>query len=112
MDKDLQIIEMIIEELNIAESMLRGISVEEFLSNEKLKKAIYISIINIGELANNISNKIQVQNRHINWSKISGFRDIATKKYKTIKMEDIYTTVTQDFPLLINNMSLLKNKIK
>ena len=31
------------------------------------------------------------------WKVITGFRDIAAHKYQTLRMEDVYETVTVDF---------------
>lgn len=32
------------------------------------------------------------------WKNIAGFRDIATHKYQTLRMEDVYETTVTDFP--------------
>ena len=36
----------------------------------------------------------------IPWKNIAGFRDIAAHKYQTLRMEDVYETVSSDFPVL------------
>lgn len=36
---------------------------------------------------------------------IAGFRDIAAHKYQTLKMEDVYLTVKNDFPVFQAQLS-------
>ncbi|MBO6229128.1 MAG: DUF86 domain-containing protein [Ruminiclostridium sp.] len=44
------------------------------------------------------------------WKAIAGLRDIAAHKYQTLRMEDIYNTVTMDLPDLKEKIiSILNN---
>ena len=38
------------------------------------------------------------------WKEIAGFRDIAAHKYQTLRMEDVFETITVDFPALHQNL--------
>lgn len=84
----------------MAQEMLGNQSYTEFECNEMLKRAICMTVINIGELVKNLSDDCRRAYRTIPWKEIAGFRDIAAHKYQTLRMEDVYETVTTDFPFL------------
>ena len=92
-------------EISIAQKMLGNSSYTEFESNELLKRAICMTVINIGELVKNLSEDFKLSHRAIPWREIAGFRDIAAHKYQTLRMEDVYETVTTDFPMLFEQLS-------
>ena len=48
--KDKIAIEKIIAELNVADDLVQGISLEDFMSDERTKRAVCMTVINIGEL--------------------------------------------------------------
>lgn len=77
--------------------MMKGKSLEEFENDEMLKRAVCMTVINIGELVKNVSDETRKNNRQIPWKAAAGFRDIAAHKYQTLKMRDVYQTVTTDF---------------
>lgn len=105
--RDMIIIQKIISEITIGEQMLGDISYDDFLTDEKLKRAIAMTVINIGELTKNISQETREQFSHIPWKAISGMRDLAAHKYQTLRMEDVYQTAKYDFPDLKTSLSEL-----
>lgn len=105
--RDEMILRKVLSEISVADQMLHGASFEEFQSNEMLKRAICMTVINIGELVKNLSDDCKKLDRSIPWKAIAGFRDIAAHKYQTLKMEDVYETVTVDFPELYQNIQRL-----
>ena len=98
--RDTIILKKVMSEISIAQKMLGEISYTEFESNELLKRAICMTVINIGELVKNLSDEFRLNHRSVPWKEIAGFRDIAAHKYQTLRMEDVYETVTVDFPTL------------
>lgn len=72
---------------------------EEFLANEVVKRAIAMTAINIGELVKTVTMELREQYPEIPW-RPAGMRDLAAHKYATLRMEDIYSTVTTNFPKL------------
>lgn len=72
--------------------------------NEMLKRAVCMTVINIGELVKNITDDTRREYKQIPWKAIAGFRDIAAHKYQTLKMEDVFQTVMVDFPELKTNL--------
>ena len=82
----------------MAEKLLQGIVLEEFLGDERTKRAICMTVINVGELVKVITEDTRDKYKQIAWREAAGFRDIAAHKYQTLNMDDVYTTVKQDFP--------------
>lgn len=98
--RDAIILKKIISEINVAAEMLGTADVDTFMSDEKLKRAVGMTVINIGELVKSISEDTRLAYKEIPWKAIAGMRDIAAHKYQTLRMEDVYNTVVMDFPNL------------
>ena len=96
--RDEIILRKVLEEIKVAEDMLDNCSLEAFLENEMLKRAMCMTVINIGELVKNLSEECRLSNPQVAWKAIAGFRDIAAHKYQTLRMEDVHHTVVVDFP--------------
>ncbi len=98
--RDLIILKKILSEINIAFEMLGAADLNDFIRDEKLKRAVGMTVINIGELVKNITEDTRLAHKEIPWKAIAGMRDIAAHKYQTLRMDDVYNTVTMDFPAL------------
>ena len=109
--RDEVILTKILSEISIAQEMLGVLSLAEFEANELLKRAICMTVINIGELVKNLSDECHEKCPAVPWRAIAGFRDIAAHKYQTLKMADVYETVKTAFPNLYMKISqLLEDK--
>lgn len=102
--RDITILKKIVSELDVALDMITGTDFEKFNSNELLKRAMCMTVINIGELVKALSEDVRIAYKEIPWKSIAGFRDIAAHKYQTLRMEDVYFTVTNDFGELRKNI--------
>ena len=98
--RDKIVLQKIVSEIEIAFEMLGDSDQTSFLNDEKLKRAVGMTVINIGELVKNVSDELRNEHREIPWKAIAGMRDIAAHKYQTLRMEDVYNTVIMDFPEL------------
>ena len=98
--RDRIILQKVLSEIDVAQTMMGDCGVEQFKQNEMLMRAVGMTVINIGELIKNLSEETRRAYPHIPWKAIAGFRDIAAHKYQTLRMEDVYETVVTDFPLL------------
>lgn len=96
--KDKITLQKIISEINIGITMLGTIELEEFLQDELLKRAVSMTTINIGELVKVISLELRGRYPKVPWKAIAGMRDIAAHRYQTLRMEDVYYTMKNDFP--------------
>lgn len=98
--RDRIIIGKIVSEISIGLDMLGTADLKEFEKDEKLKRAVSMTVINIGELIKNITDDTRKKYPQIPWKAIAGMRDIAAHKYQTLRMEDVYNTVHDDFIVL------------
>lgn len=80
------------------------------MESELLKRAIGMTVINIGELVKNLTDEFRVSYNSIPWKEISGFRDIAAHKYKTLDMKIVYNTVKYDIADLKRNIETILNE--
>ena len=103
--RDKTILLKIVSELDVALDMITGTDFESFDSNELLKRATCMTVINIGELVKALSEDFRLEHKHIPWKSIAGFRDIAAHKYQTLHMQDVYYTVTTEFAELKSNIN-------
>ncbi|MBQ9487770.1 MAG: DUF86 domain-containing protein [Selenomonadaceae bacterium] len=91
-------LQKIVSEIDIILNFLEDMNLEEFLNDEKTKRAVGMTAINIGELTKNLSDEIRKNYQHISWKDAARFRDVVAHKYETLDMEDVFKTVTEDFP--------------
>ena len=105
--RDRIILQKVISEIVIGADMLGVTTLPEFLQDEKLKRAISMTVINIGELIKNITEDTRVKHKQIPWKAIAGMRDLTAHKYQTLRMEDVYNTVRDDFPSLKSELELI-----
>lgn len=97
--------EKINSELQIGMEMMNGVGKESFMQNEMLKRAVCMTTINIGELIKNVSEETRTAFPMIEWKAIAGMRDLAAHKYQTLRMEDVYWTAVNDYPILRRQIS-------
>ena len=95
----------IIDEINVAVTMMGESDFRSFDADEMKKRAICMTAINIGELVKNLSSECRLTNNNVPWKLVAGFRDIAAHKYSSLRMKDVYTTVVNDFPILKDQIS-------
>ena len=98
--RDRVIIQKVISEIDIGLDMLGDTALDDFLSDEMMKRAVGMTVINIGELVKNITQETRKEYPQIPWRSIAGMRDLAAHKYQTLRMEDVYQTAKVDFPAL------------
>jgi len=108
--RDYVILQKISSELNIAKVMLGDETLDQFEEDEKTKRAICMTVINIGELVKNITEPTRMKYKEVPWKYAAGFRDIAAHKYQTLRMGDVYSTVVNDFPALLSQISDILDK--
>ena len=98
--RDTVVLRKILSETDMAEALLGDAGIEDFLADELLKRAVSMTVINIGELVKGLSDEFRAEHSEIPWKAIAGMRDIAAHKYLTLRMEDVYNTVKIDIPQL------------
>ena len=98
--RDKTVLKKICSEIDVATEILGDSSLENFLTDEKTKRAVAMTAINIGELVKSLTPELKDANTHVEWKKASALRNVAAHKYETLKMDLVYITVTRDFPEL------------
>ena len=53
-NRDSQIIKKILMEIDVLEEMIKGFDLEKFVEDERTKRAVCMTLINIGELVKNL----------------------------------------------------------
>ena len=107
--RDKVVLQKVISEINIGAEMIGDTSLEQFTADEKLKRAVCMTVINIGELIKNITDDTRKKYSRIPWKAIAGMRDLTAHKYQTLKMEDVYDPVKTDFPDLTVELEKVLN---
>lgn len=102
--RDVITLQKILDETNVAIQLLGDADLSTFMESELLKRAIGMTVINIGELVKNLTEEFRTSYSEIPWKEISGFRDIAAHKYKTLDMKIVYNTVKFDIIELKENI--------
>lgn len=67
------ILQKVLSEVNIAAGMMKGCSLTEFLDNEMLKRAVCMTVINVGELVKNLTEECRLSHPEVAWKEIAGF---------------------------------------
>ena len=75
--------------------------VDAFSSNKLYRKAVIMSILNIGELAKNLPQEFKSAHNDIPWRKITGMRDVAAHGYHVMDDDIIWDVVTNSLPDLM-----------
>lgn len=108
--RDYIIILKILKEINIGFELLGEMKIDEFLNDEKIKRAVGMTVINIGELVKNITQETRIKYPNVQWKAIAGLRDIAAHRYQTLRMEDVYYTMKDDFSVFKNQLEEILKK--
>jgi uncharacterized protein with HEPN domain len=97
-NRDFQILKKILLEIDVLEEMIMGFDLEKFIQDERTKRAVCMTLINIGELVKNLNEDFRQIYKEVPWRGIAGMRDITAHKYQTLKMGDVWTTLENDIP--------------
>ena len=93
-------LQKICSEIGLALKFVKNFTLEEFLADEKTKHAVGMAAINIGELTKHLSQEFRKNYSEIEFKQAIKFRDVIAHRYETLDMEDVFETITKDFPKL------------
>ena len=78
-----------------------GGTFDAFSEDVDFQQSICFSILQIGELANNLSEELKAATTaEMNWSQIKGMRNIVAHHYGKIDFEIVWSVATVDIPKL------------
>ena len=98
--RDSILLKKILDESNIIADLIEGYDCETFVADERTKRAVCMTLINIGEMVKLLSDNLKRENTTIPWRSIAGLRDVTAHGYMTLRMEDIWVTVSDDVVVL------------
>ena len=98
--RDEILIRKIIKEIDFATERIESVSMEKFMTDEDAQHSVGMAAINVGEFVKNVSDELREAAPHIPWKQAAGLRDVAAHSYDTIRMDDLYQTIREDFPQL------------
>lgn len=108
--RDMITIQKVISEMQIGIDMLGTTDLETFLANEMLKRALGMTAINIGELVKVVTDELRNKYKEFPWKAVAGMRDITAHRYQTLRMEDVYMTVHEEYPVLMQQLQNILKK--
>lgn len=111
--KDVTILEKILEEIELLECMLDGVSLQEFSEDKILQRACAMSTINVGELAKRLSEGFHEEYPECELKDAARTRDVYAHGYYTLDMKRVYNTAIHDFPRSKKNINkvLIENQV-
>lgn len=95
--RDKIVLQKIVEEIDMANKLIDGNSLELFLKNEMMKRAVAMTVINVGELVKTVTEELRIKHKEVPWKAAAGLRDITAHRYQTLRMEDVYFTAVDEF---------------
>lgn len=98
----------IITDLSFILSHTKGMSGEDFESNEVLLDSVMFRLIQISENSDRLTPDFKNQHSDIPWNTMKGFRNRIVHEYGNVDMSIIYDTVMFDLPELLHDIEGIK----
>jgi uncharacterized protein with HEPN domain len=107
MNRDKTLLQIILKEISFIQETTQTLNKDTFLASEKDKRAIVMTLINIGEKVKDLSQEIKQNNSDIPWRQISGIRDMAAHSYLQLNFERVWSTIIEDIPVFKTQVKAL-----
>ena len=114
MDKDATIIKHMIEHIKNALNAQKrfGADYNIFISDRDYFNSVCMSLLQIGELANHLTDEFIAIHTDIPWRNIIGLRNVVVHGYGQIDTEIVWTTLTDDLPGLYKKCKKIIEKFR
>lgn len=80
---------------------------ERYKTDIAFQYACNMCIIQIGELANRLSDEVKQNSGNIPWHAIIGMRNLHAHDYENVDLEIVWNTLIEDIPILKKNLKML-----
>lgn len=90
----------ILDEIKFLQKETKGLTFEQFMENELLKKACTRSLEIIGEAVKNLNPDFRKRHRDIEWKKIAGMRDKIIHFYFGVNWDIVWDVIEKRMPKL------------
>jgi len=105
------LLEDIIESIHKIKIYTSGLSLDDFLKDDKTIDAVIRNFEIIGEAANRIPDEIRDKFQLVNWHRIRGFRNRIVHDYMGIDYEIVWEIIEKDLEELKNRIQEIKDSI-
>lgn len=104
-DKDKKNLNKILEHARYILKETKGIKgAEDFKNSNEKSKAALFDLLQIGELANNLSKEFTQEMANIPWNNVYNLRNRIVHGYADVDYEIIWETIKYNIPYLINEI--------
>ena len=100
----------ILEEIRYLETLTASLTFDVFMSDETIKRAACMTLINVGELARFLSEELKATAKDIPFNEIVATRNVAAHGYQTLRFDDIWNTLEADIPDLKGKIAMLSER--
>ena len=111
MNRDLDILEFLIDSINHLESYIENVDEESFLRNEEKKDACLTRIVVLGEYSARISDELKNKFSDIEWQLMKATRNYFVHVYRGIDWCRVWETLQSDIPGLKIKIEKIINEI-
>ena len=88
----------------------KGISYDEFQSNDMLIEACVFNLSQIGELTTRLGDKFKKDNPQMAWAQICGLRNRIVHDYEGVNLNLIWEIISDDIPELQQELIAIKKR--
>ncbi len=100
MKQNLPFLKHILDEIDFLLKETKGLTYEDFISNELLKRGCTRSIEVIGEAVKNISKELKEKHKDVDWKKMAGMRDKIIHYYFGVNWDIVWDVIKKRIPEL------------
>lgn len=90
-------------------SKIQNLDFETFEADDDLKEIVCFNLLQIGELAKNLSDDFIKNHAKVPWKQIKGLRDKVAHGYGTLNLDLIYNTSKEEIPELLDYCQTILN---
>ena len=101
----------IIEAIDNISEFVDGVSFDEYLNNKMMRFAVVKNLENVGEASYMLTKELKEKHAEINWKKVIGMRNVLVHDYNQIEDRIVWSTVTDDLPLLKEQIKQIMNNL-
>ncbi|KXA96382.1 hypothetical protein AKJ39_04690 [candidate division MSBL1 archaeon SCGC-AAA259J03] len=112
MSEDEERLKDMLKAAKLIEEFTHEIDFDEFEDSEMVKAAVEREVEIIGEAAKNVSEDVRIQYPEMDWEGIAGMRDIVAHAYRKVRKEELWNTVEDDVPPLIERLEHILEELK
>jgi len=95
----------IVEASRSIEAFIEDVDESDFQGDDLVRSAVLQKLTIIGEASARISKDFQGRHPDVDWASIIGFRNIAVHAYFAVDWNIVWTTATEDVPILKEQVS-------